>query len=332
MPSTLQRIKLKLHLLLSVTAAGLAVIGSKSEAQVIAEDIAGMYEQAKAMLEDRSIQNIEGVPLMLETCSKEQHPEATLMLLDMYEGKFKGLDPNPEKATSLARTLAEDQEMDLRSPAMQQVRTEAMFRLALYLEKGIGVPKNPKEAYKWMLRAAAREMNPAKVELARYLMLGIGTPVIPKEAWSLLRKQARKAPETPHVFFYMGHMCARGIGMPKNSRKAFELFRMGAILNDAQCLNNLGAMFEKGYPTPRDPVIAYRLYRKAANLGNKEASANMQRLAFKEGIRASHISSTPIRKRIDNATLRLIHALPVPPRVRGRLVLMLTRQSPSHES
>ena len=120
--------------------------------------------------------------------------------------------------------------------------------------------------------------------------------------------------------------------MPKNSRKAFELFRMGAILNDAQCLNNLGAMFEKGYPTPRDPESAYRLYRKAANLGNKEASANMQRLAFKEGIRASHISSTPIRKRIDNATLRLIHALPVPPRVRGRLVLMLTRQSPSHES
>ena len=113
--------------------------------------------------------------------------------------------------------------------------------------------------------------------------------------------------------------------MPRNARKAFELFRMGARLNDARCLNNLGTMFEKGYPTPRDAESALRLYRKAANLGNREASANMQRLSFKEGIRAQHISSTPNETRIDNATLRIIRALPISEyaqdRLRGWLLL-----------
>ena len=107
--------------------------------------------------------------------------------------------------------------------------------------------------------------------------------------------------------------------MPRNARKAFELFRMGARLNDARCLNNLGTMFEKGYPTPRDAESALRLYRKAANLGNREASANMQRLSFKEGIRAQHISSTPNETRIDNATLRIIRALPISEYAQDRL-------------
>lgn len=332
MASLAQQVIRSLHLLATLVTVVADIARAEAPDQVSSDDISGMYEQAKAMLEDRSIQNVGGVPLMLEACSKEQHPEATLMLLDMYEGKYKGLAPNPEKATSLAKNLAEDNKLDFKSDKLKKLRTEAMFRLALYCEKGYGTNQNPKNAYRWMLQAAARDMAQAKVELARYLMQGTGTTPAPKEAWKILRKQAIKAPDTPHVFFYMGHMCAKGTGIPKNARKAFELFRMGARLNDAQCLNNLGTMFEKGYPTPRDPEIAYRLYRKAANLGNKEASANMQRLAFKEGIRASHISSTPIRKRIDNATLHLIQALPAPPKVLERLIHMLTRQSPSHES
>ena len=78
-------------------------------------------------------------------------------------------------------------------------------------------------------------------------------------------------------------------------------------------------MFERGNPTPRDPENALRLYRKAANLGNREASANMQRLAFKEGIRANNLSSTPASQRIDNATRHLLRALPVTEESRQRL-------------
>lgn len=282
-------------------------------------DVEGMYVQARAMLEDRSIQNVAGVPMLLETCAREGHTEAIRLLLDVYEGRFKGLEANHAQAAHLAKSLAESQQLDKNVNGGNGVRTEAMYRLALYLEKGHGCTADKQEAYKWMERAARRDMPQARVELARYLMNGTGVKPAPQRAWQLLHRQAIANPRTPNTFFYMGHMCERGIGMPRNLRRAFELYRMGARMNDAHCLNNLGAMFEKGYPTPRDPETALRLYRKAANLGNREASANMQRLAFKEGIRANSRSATPAAQRIDNATRRVLNALPVTEESRLRL-------------
>lgn len=295
-------------------------------------DVEGMFVQAKAMLEDRSIQDVSAVPMLLETCARENHPGAAHLLIDVYEGKFKGLEANLRKAADLARGLAESDRLDLAAGGQSDVRTEAMYRLALYLEKGNGCEKNEAEACSWMRRAARRGMPQANVELARYLMNGLGTKADPRQAWQLLHIQAKANPKTPHIFFYMGHMSAQGIGMPRDARKAFELFRMGAMQNDARCLNNLGTMFEKGYPTPRDPESALKLYRIAAYLGNREASANMQRLAFKEGVRAQHISSTPARRRIDNATLHLIQALPVSEYTRERLRDWLTLSPDSEES
>ena len=303
-------------LLLFLTLGRVATATPES---VTRAEVDSMYEQARAMLEDRSIQNVESVPLLLETCVRELHPEATLLLMDVFEGKFKGLVANPEQATRLARGMANAAALDDSSPEAFDLRTEAMFRLALYLEKGSGCKADADEACQWMQKAARRGLPQAGVEHARYLMLGIGTPADPQRAWDILHEQALRHPATPNLFFYMGHMCAQGIGMKANARKAFELFRLGARLHDARCLNNLGSMFEKGYPPPRNPENAYKLYRMAANLGNREASANMQRLAFKEGIRASHRSATPIRKRIDNATQHLILALPVSDDTRERL-------------
>lgn len=292
-------------------------------------DVESMYVQARAMLEDRSIQDVSSVPMLLETSAREGHTEAARLLLDVYEGKFKGLNAKPEHALRLTRRLAEEEKLD-KMQGGGELRTEAMYRLALFLEKGVGCSPEKTEAYKWIQQASGRGKAGAKVEEARFLMNGIGTSPNPKRAWKLLYKQAKKNPHTPHVFFYMGHMCDRGIGMRRDARKAFELYRLGGILNDAQCLNNLGTMFEKGHPTPQDYEIAYRLYRKAAELGNKEASANMQRLAFKEGIRASNRSQTPYRTRIDNATQHIIRALPVAPETQERLISWLML-SPANE-
>lgn len=306
--------KAQVWLMLFLTGLGCAQAATLSD-----WDVEGMYVQARAMLEDRSIQNVQSVPMLLETCAREGHTEAARLLLDVYEGNFKGLDANHERAAHLARSLAESTALDQRVRRGSSMRTEAMYRLALYLEKGLGCPASEQEAYLWMERAARRGMSQARVEQARYLMNGTGTSADPARAWQLLREEARENPGTPNIFFYMGHLCERGKGMPRNPRKAFELYRMGARLNDAQCLNNLGAMFEKGYPTPRDPETALKLYRKAANLGNRQASANMQRLAFKEGIRANSRSSTPASRRIDNATRHIIRALPVTEDTRLRL-------------
>ena len=217
-------------LLLFLTLGRVATATPES---VTRAEVDSMYEQARAMLEDRSIQNVESVPLLLETCVRELHPEATLLLMDVFEGKFKGLVANPEQATRLARGMANAAALDDSSPEAFDLRTEAMFRLALYLEKGSGCKADADEACQWMQKAARRGLPQAGVEHARYLMLGIGTPADPQRAWDILHEQALRHPATPNLFFYMGHMCAQGIGMKANARKAFELFRLGARLRAA---------------------------------------------------------------------------------------------------
>lgn len=319
--------------LLPILLAGL-VQGSPAPGNTLSQtDVGNMYAHAREMLEDRSIQDVSTVPLLLETCTREGHPDAARLLMDVYEGKFKGLEANAKQAAHLARSLAESPRLDRAKPELRKVRTEAMYRLALYLEKGTGCTANKQEAYQWMHKAALRGMSQAKVEEARYLMCGNGVSANPQLAWQILRSQAeaKDAPETPHLFFYMGYMCAQGIGMPRNARLAFELYRHGARLNDARCLNNLGTMFEKGYPTPRNSENALKLYRKAAHLGNREASANMQRLVFKEGIRARNLSITPPKKRIDNAVYRVILALPISEYSRERLKEWLQLSKEDHE-
>ena len=93
-------------LLILMTALFTGTGAMASPSAVTRADVESMYEQARAMLEDRSIQNVESVPLLLETCVRELHPEATRLLMDVFEGKFRGLKANPEQANRLARGMA----------------------------------------------------------------------------------------------------------------------------------------------------------------------------------------------------------------------------------
>lgn len=282
-------------------------------------DVEGMYAQAKATLEDRSIVNVEGVPVLLEACSREGHGPATRLLLDVYEGKFKGLEAKPKQAERVARQLATAKMSDQASEALRDIQEEAMFRLATYLEHGYGCEKDEQQAYEWMKKAASSGNPEARVELARFYIFGKGCEPNPERAWKILHKQAKANPATPNVFFYMGYICQKGVGNRPDLKKASRLYHMGARMNDARCLNNLGSMYERGIAVPRHAGVALKLYRKAASLGNKEASANMQRLAYKEGRKADRKQKNPPLVRIHHAAEHIIAALPFTERTRSRI-------------
>lgn len=277
-----------------------------------------MYAQARMILEDKTINNVSAVPALLKQCADAGYVPAKMLLLDVYEGTRKGLEAQPEKAFELACRLSagspECATDDERLEA-EQAKAEAMYRLALYHEKGFGCKPSPREAYVWMRRAAMTGLRKAQVELSRYLAYGIGHKPEPRVALMNLRKLAVQAPETPHLYFYLGHMCLNGIGMPRpNKLMARRFFEMGAELQDARAINNLGSMYELGYGVKRDPDLALRLYRQAAELGCKDASSNMQRLAYKRDI--PQRPSTPWRQRVAGAALRVVQVLPLDPALR----------------
>lgn len=273
-------------------------------------DVEGMYARAWTILEDKTIQNVAGVPAMLEACVRADFVPAQRLLLDVYEGRFKGLEAKPSQAAMLALKIASAPPRENETDAQKHMRYEAMYRCAIYCERGYGVEKNPTQAYRWMRQAAESGLSKARVELARYLINGTGHAPAPRKALLLLREQVFLAPETPNLFFYLGYMCSRGIGLKRpNQLMALRFFERGAALQDARATNNLAAMYERGIVVSQDDAMALRLYKKAAALGNKDASANVQRLAFKTGKEAE--VDTPVSVRLDNAFRRVLQALPL---------------------
>ncbi len=301
---------LTIVLLLTASLSALGDGVQHSHGKLTPWDVEGMYARAWTILEDKTIQNVAGVPAMLEACVQADFVPAQRLLLDVYEGRFKGLEARPAQAARLALTIASTPPQADESEARRQMRYEAMYRCAIYCERGYGVEKNPAEAYRWMRQAAESGLSTARVELARYLINGIGHAPAPRKALLLLREQVVLAPETPHLFFYLGYMCSRGIGLRRpNHLMALRFYERGAALQDARATNNLAAMYERGIIVSQDGATALRLYKKAAALGNKDASSNVQRLAFKTDREAG--SDTPPQERIHRAFRRVLQALPL---------------------
>lgn len=290
-------------------------------------DVEGMYAIAKATLEDSTITQVDNVPILLASCVRQGYAPAARLLLDVYEGKFKGLEARPELAATEARTIAEVPVPFPEDPDCAAMQVEAMYRTALYLERGYGCTKNEQEAFLWMSRAAEAGLPAARAEKARLMALGKGTARDLKQAWALLTEIARTAPETPHVFFYLGYI-SYSSGTRAGRRRAADIFFKGACHNDADCMNNLGAMFEKGIAVPQDSAKALSLYHKAAALGHRHASANMQRLAYKEGIAAHRQEAAPAAARIRNAVKRVILILPINDQSQKRLIFWLCGEYP----
>ncbi len=303
-----------------LAAAGVGIATAQQLPALAPWEAEGMYAQARAMLEDKSIQDVSAVPVLLENCVKAGFTPAEFLLLDVYEGQFKGLQAQPEKAAALALRIASAPEGKGDSAAEASMRAEAMFRYAIYRERGFGCTASATEAYRWMRQAAEMGMSRARVELARYLMHGKGHAPMRRNALAILLAELRVSPETPNLYFYLGTMCAQGLGLKRpNWRMALRFFEQGAALGDARAMNNLGAFYERGIVVSRDEVQALRFYRKAAALGDKNASANWQRLAYKSGIKSDAPGGSTLSERVDRAIVRVIHTLPVSTKTRETL-------------
>ncbi len=248
---------------------------SDTEQMIVAEE---RYVLARTLLEHKSVTDVSGVPILLSESAEAGFIPASLLLLDVWEGKFKGLEAEPEKARAYARQMASEELSEDASVGQLAAQLDAMMRLVRYLERDHDEKSNA-EAFKWLTRAAERGSYEARAELARYYMKGIGCQRDPLAAIKLLKKLTTDAPETPNVFFYLGYICQSGLGLSKpNYPLAVKYYAEGARYNDARAMNNLAILLERGIGVGKDEQQALRFFRMAASLGDKSSAVNMQRL------------------------------------------------------
>lgn len=87
-----------------------------------------------------------------------------------------------------------------------------------------------------------------------------------------------KYKEDAEAQYYLSKAFYYGLGLKKDTKKAFEYAKKSANQNNSLGLNLLGVMYQYGESVAKDELQAFTYYKEAANLGNTEAMMNIAKM------------------------------------------------------
>ena len=129
-------------------------------------------------------------------------------------------------------------------PLLAKGDARSQYAMGVMAENGFGMPKNPKVAADWYLKAAKQGNTDAQYNL--------------------------------------GAMHEHGVGIPVNYVEAARWYTPAAEQGDIDALSNLGVLYETGKGVKQDKILAMALYNVSVALANgapTQATQNRQSLA-----------------------------------------------------
>lgn len=118
-------------------------------------------------------------------------------------------------------------------------------------------------------RAIELQFSASQVNLANLYWSGKGVPKNTRRAFELYRQAAEA--NYNMAFAPLGRIYASGDGAPQNHKRAFELFRRASESGVTEANYHLGFAYEKGRGVKQDLAQAKRNYQIAAIQGHGEA-------------------------------------------------------------
>ncbi|PNV83689.1 MAG: hypothetical protein C0627_03900 [Sulfurimonas sp.] len=88
----------------------------------------------------------------------------------------------------------------------------------------------------------------------------------------------KKYPNDGEALYYLGKAYLYGMGVEKDTKKAFEYAKKSSEKNDSFGLNLLGLIYGNGEGVDKDELQALMYYKRAANLGNAKAMRNIAQM------------------------------------------------------
>lgn len=139
----------------------------------------------------------------------------------------------------------------------------AMTRLGLMYRAGQGVPRDYREALRWLDRAAALGSAEAQYQMGDMHLRGLGTD---QDLLQAARYYSRAA-EQGHAKaqYVLGIQYKFGGGVAKNHRKAARWFGRSAAQGLPEAQVELGQLYASGLGVPKDYVAAYKWLTLARN-------------------------------------------------------------------
>ena len=164
----------------------------------------------------------------------------------------------------------------------------AQIKLSKMYTKGIGVSKDKKEAFSWMLKAARNDgkqdlflssgykkedPNEAYTTVATMYMDGLGTKADKKKAMFWYLKAGNNGDIA--VQAYLGYLYLTGVGSEKSYTKAKKWLHLSAKKGSARSQYYLAGMYYRGEGVRQDYKTAMQWYLLSANQGNVRAQFNI---------------------------------------------------------
>lgn len=157
----------------------------------------------------------------------------------------------------------------------------AALNLGQMLREGRpGIAVDAPEARRWLRVSAEAGYGPAQASYGFVLDRGIGGPVEAEAAHAYFARGQEM--EDPWAFEHMAHQYLDGRGVAEDPVRARDLFAAAHERGNVQAGNNLGWMFEQGLGGPADRARAEALYREAVEGGNALAQYNLISVLFAE--------------------------------------------------
>jgi uncharacterized protein len=160
--------------------------------------------------------------------------------------------------------------------------TKALNRLGMLALEGRAVKQDLVNGRRMVCEAASKGDADAAFNCAGVTADGKGGPADLVEAMRLYTVAAEPGTDGrlhigAHVALGFAH--GRGVGTPKDLRKALSYFELAAARGNPIALFEIGQMFEVGQPLAADPMKAHLYTTLAAAKGHSSAAEAVPRLA-----------------------------------------------------
>lgn len=156
--------------------------------------------------------------------------------------------------------------VDMVQPLAVEGNARAQILLGRCHENGLGVPQDMAMAAKWYQLAAEQNDSEAQVLLAHQYELGIGLPANEAVVADLMKRAAAAGNAEAQFNLALYHSQGR-YGFSKDQAESFRWAKASAVQGFAQAQRYVGACYEFGVGTPKNPEESALWYGKAAAQG-----------------------------------------------------------------
>jgi TPR repeat protein len=176
------------------------------------------------------------------------------------------------------------------SEAADRGQAEAQYNLGMLYLKGLGVARNPEEAFRWFRLAGEQGQADAafQVGLMREKGVGVAQDFAQAQVWFTLAAEHGDS----EAEVSLAELYDQGQGVPKDLTRAVYWYKMAAEQGLPEAQSRLGACYANGKGVHKDQVMAYFWLTLAAK--RHDQNAEKQRLELAPRLSADEIAKTEL--------------------------------------